>query len=226
MHGVVDGGAQFGEFTRREEILDDEKALVLEGVDLRFGELSFHAHDRNRNVLLPLDDPELFLGILLHLERELRTRPLGYEATATSLLQICLVCCCLQVLEKGLQPLTPAAVHPASSRADAMRRYVADHFAEPHSLADLAAKAGVSRAYPCRAFRSCTGKRLFDYLLERRLQAAMIELRASDRKILSVALVCGFLDLSYFNRTFRKLVGVTPTDHCRNGSPVATKRAS
>lgn len=67
----------------------------------------------------------------------------------------------------------------------------------------------------CRAFKAYTGKRLFDYLIERRIQAAMHALRGTDEKVLTIALNCGFRDLAYFNRKFRQLVGVPPTAYRR-----------
>jgi AraC-like DNA-binding protein len=63
----------------------------------------------------------------------------------------------------------------------------------------------------CRSFKTYTGKRVFDYLIERRIQAAMVALRGSDEKVLSIAMNTGFRDLAYFNRKFKQLVGVTPT---------------
>jgi AraC-like DNA-binding protein len=51
------------------------------------------------------------------------------------------------------------------------------------------------------------------YLVERRIQAAIWKLREADEKILSIALSCGFNDLAYFNRTFKRIVGTTPTKY-------------
>jgi AraC-like DNA-binding protein len=53
------------------------------------------------------------------------------------------------------------------------------------------------------------------YLLQRRLQEAMLRLRGSDDKVLAIALDCGFRDLSYFNRQFKSRVGMTPTQYRR-----------
>jgi AraC-like DNA-binding protein len=77
----------------------------------------------------------------------------------------------------------------------------------------LARFAGVSPAHLCRAFKNYSGKNLFDYLLERRLQAAMLALRGTDEKILSVALDSGFHDVAYFNRRFKQIVGRTPGEY-------------
>jgi AraC-like DNA-binding protein len=92
-----------------------------------------------------------------------------------------------------------------------VRQKLDAQFAAPHELAALAHEAGVSITYLCRYFRAYTGKTVVGYLIERRIQAAIWKLRDSDEKIVFVAFACGFNDLAYFNRTFRRIVGTTPS---------------
>jgi AraC-like DNA-binding protein len=101
----------------------------------------------------------------------------------------------------------PAAPH----RLEQLRQYLDHAYAEPLTLDALAQRARLSCTSLCRAFKAYTGKRLFDYLIERRIQAAMIALRGTDEKVVTIALNSGFRDLAYFNRKFKQLVGVTPT---------------
>ena len=48
------------------------------------------------------------------------------------------------------------------------------------------------------------------YLCDFRLNIAARLLVTTDDSILSIAESCGFFNLSYFNRTFKKKYGVTP----------------
>jgi AraC-like DNA-binding protein len=60
-----------------------------------------------------------------------------------------------------------------------------------------------------------TGKSFTHHLLEKRLEAAAALLRDPrwrDRRIADVALAAGFIDLSYFNRVFRRHYGASPSD--------------
>jgi AraC-like DNA-binding protein len=59
-------------------------------------------------------------------------------------------------------------------------------------------------------FKAYTGKSVFSYLLDLRIQASMLRLRSRNDKVLSVALECGFSDLTFFNRAFKARVGMTP----------------
>ena len=87
-------------------------------------------------------------------------------------------------------------------------------FAQPHDLGTLGSeRAGVSVAYLCRIFKAYTGKTVVAYLVERRIQAAIWKLREGDEKILSIALACGFNDLAYFNRVFKKITAMTPSQY-------------
>ena len=94
-----------------------------------------------------------------------------------------------------------------------LRQEIDSNFALPHDLRTLSRNAGVSIAYLCRVFKDYTGKTVIRYLVERRVQAAIWKLREGDEKIISIALACGFNDLAYFNRVFKKIVGTTPSKY-------------
>jgi AraC-like DNA-binding protein len=80
--------------------------------------------------------------------------------------------------------------------------------------------AAVARRHRCAA-RSIQrmfedeGTTFTDYLLEQRLAQtyrALIDPRRQAQKIATVALDCGFADVSYFNRAFRRHFGAAPSD--------------
>jgi AraC-like DNA-binding protein len=60
-----------------------------------------------------------------------------------------------------------------------------------------------------------TGKSFTHHVLEQRLEKVAAMLRGPQwraRKIADIASEAGFTDLSYFNRTFRRHYGATPSD--------------
>jgi AraC family transcriptional regulator len=83
-------------------------------------------------------------------------------------------------------------------------------FMEPLSLGELASELGVTRHHFLRIFRRVMGVTPYHYLLSRRLDAAMQRLRSSAEPVLTIALECGFGDLSEFTRRFRKRFGAPP----------------
>ena len=48
------------------------------------------------------------------------------------------------------------------------------------------------------------------YVNEKRLEEAEKQLRESDKSILEIALDCGFENVTYFNRLFKRKHGIPP----------------
>lgn len=94
--------------------------------------------------------------------------------------------------------------------------FLQQHFSEPLTLKDLSEKAGFSESYFCHRFRDCTGYSPFSYLNRLRIVKSCELLTKTDKKITEVATLCGFNNISYFNRTFQKLMGASPSNYRRN----------
>lgn len=78
-------------------------------------------------------------------------------------------------------------------------------------LAMLAREAAMSPYHFLREFRRQVGITPYQYLLGRRLRRAALRLQQSDEPVLSIALDCGFNDISEFNRRFKRTIGLSPT---------------
>ena len=109
----------------------------------------------------------------------------------------------------------PLARHLLRARDLADRRY-----GEPLDLEALARAANVSSRHFSRSFRRVFGETPYQYLLTRRLERARHLLRTTDRSVAEICLDVGFTSVGSFTTTFRRHVGVTPTDYRRaNPSP-------
>ncbi|MDN5001571.1 AraC family transcriptional regulator [Bradyrhizobium sp. GCM10027634] len=87
------------------------------------------------------------------------------------------------------------------------------------SVAGVAQELGVTPRYLQRLFEA-DGKTFSSFLIEQRLKRAHRMLREpefAERPVSSIAYDVGFGDLSYFNRSFRRAYGATPSD-VRNGA--------
>jgi AraC-like DNA-binding protein len=103
-------------------------------------------------------------------------------------------------------------------RAARLRAIKADIAASLHranlSVDELAASQRVTPRYVQMLFES-EGTTFTQFVLAERLLRArrmLTDPRLADRSITSVAFDVGFQDLSYFNRTFRRRFGATPSD--------------
>ena len=92
----------------------------------------------------------------------------------------------------------------ASWRLRRVVDYVAASLADPISLTDLAAVAGLSRMHFAAQFRRSTGFRPHEYVLDRRIEYARRLLVSSDLSLIEIALSAGFADQAHFSRVFKQ----------------------
>ncbi len=93
--------------------------------------------------------------------------------------------------------------------------------AVPIVLDDLSREAGLSKFHLHRVFRALTGYPLADYIRRRRLSNSLSLLIESDRKVLDIALDCGFEYEQSYIRAFRALWGISP-GQCRKERTLLT----
>jgi AraC-like DNA-binding protein/CheY-like chemotaxis protein len=101
-------------------------------------------------------------------------------------------------------------VHPNIRRALA---FMSEHFTEAISLADAAREAGLSRFHFCRLFHHEMGVPFHEHLHDLRVRTAKTLLTDRYMRVSEVAYAVGFNDLSHFDRTFRKIVGRSPSEY-------------
>lgn len=95
---------------------------------------------------------------------------------------------------------------------DAMARYVAEHYAEHVTAADIARAATISRTRAYEIFRERAGTSPADYLIEHRMMRAEELLADTDLPMAEVARRCGFSSPSHLAKTLRDRCGQTPTE--------------
>ncbi len=166
-------------------------------------------HHLNRRVWIRIDQPERLAASLARMEEELASDTPGALEIMQHSFQVFLIDICRAAQRHGFVPSQGKGEFPAW--VEKLRQEIDERFALPHDLHALARSVRVSVAYLCRIYKAYTGKTVIEYLIERRIQAAIWKLREGDEKVLSIAMACGFNDLAYFNRAFKRIVGTTPS---------------
>src|SRR5438874_3075402 len=91
------------------------------------------------------------------------------------------------------------------------RQFIEKHQAEPLSLGRVAQAANISRHYFCKMFKRATGMNFIDYLARVRVEKSKTLLLNPHSRISEAAFASGFQSMTNFNRSFRRIVGRSPT---------------
>ena len=89
--------------------------------------------------------------------------------------------------------------------------YLGAHMEEEVNVSDLARRIGVSREHLSRAFREQTGTTPHAYIVRRKVRHACRILRESTLSNKEVAQRLGYSSPAHFARSFKRLVGMTPS---------------
>lgn len=107
----------------------------------------------------------------------------------------------LAIIEEGSEP---AAIAKA-------RKYIHANLDQPLPLGLVARQAGLSESHFCRLFKDSSGLTLTDYVNRCRIDWAKRELLKPEARISEIAFLIGYQSLSQFNRSFARIVGLSPT---------------
>ncbi|MFG2943454.1 AraC family transcriptional regulator [Streptomyces sp. NPDC048282] len=108
---------------------------------------------------------------------------------------------------------TPAPSSTVSDRIDAVCRHLQQIHTEPVHLADVAALVHMSPTSFSRFFRRAMGRTLTDHVNQLRVETACSLLTGTAWPVMEIATRSGYQNLSNFNRRFRELKGLRPTQY-------------
>ena len=101
------------------------------------------------------------------------------------------------------RPLVPKRMRCAKEQIDRC-------YAEPLTVAALAAEAGISEVHFRKEFKKYFGQSPLAYLKGVRLEQASRLLLSGEYSVAEVATRCGFESISYFSYEFHRLKGISP----------------
>jgi len=100
-----------------------------------------------------------------------------------------------------------------NGKMDEVVTYILDHFTEDLTLEDMAEKANLSPYYFTRVFKAVTGYTPHEFLLISRMNAAKFLLHDTSASVKETCFSVGFTNESNFCTSFKKIVGVTPSEY-------------
>lgn len=90
--------------------------------------------------------------------------------------------------------------------------YTCCNYARQISIDEIASHVGMNRSAFCTFFKKQTGKTYVSFLNEYRLKVAHHLLSNTDSNISTVCWQCGFNDLAYFDKLFKKTFNISPSE--------------
>ncbi len=139
----------------------------------------------------------------------LRNRMTGSEVMYESLARIFLV----KLIQRYAELRSEALDFSRGFTASHYKRVldlIAERFAGPITIEDMARVAGLSPAHFSRLFKEVLGDSPYQFVMDYRVEQAKRMLAEKGRSLADIALACGFADQAHFSRIFKRLTGKTP----------------
>ncbi|MBP1993364.1 AraC family transcriptional regulator [Paenibacillus eucommiae] len=113
--------------------------------------------------------------------------------------------------DAGSNPRRLSVVQEAKEKIEKTIAYMEAHLHKSITREALAAVAGLNPEHYSRMFRKYMGMSPVDYVTKLRMQQAQSLLRHSNKSIIEIAHLVGYVDPYYFSRRFKQMIGVAPT---------------
>lgn len=95
-------------------------------------------------------------------------------------------------------------------------QYIKDNYASPLYVLEIAAASGLSSSQLQLEFRRALGVSCMQYLCEYRITQSKTLLCMHEMRVGEAAMAVGFETLSHFNSSFRRIVGMSPTEYVQS----------
>lgn len=92
-------------------------------------------------------------------------------------------------------------------------RYIDEHCCDNLTLPELASQFHLHPNYFSFLFKRKYGITVRDYILKTRIEKAKQMMNDRCFRLIDIALACGYQDASHFNRAFKKVTGISPSQY-------------
>ena len=151
-------------------------------------------------------------GRILALLEQIRTEEERGEAGYTELVR----CYLIEILVLTMRRLDD--VQSASAGQDIstfLTAYVAEHYMEPLTLQELAARLNYSLPYVSKRFKEDTGVSFVSYLQSYRVMQGCRLLSSSRYSLSEITELVGYRDSKFFSALIKRMTGLSPADFRR-----------
>jgi len=115
------------------------------------------------------------------------------------------------LIDAGRVPADTAFTTSTTDTADSVEKFLQKNYTEPVDLSLVSERVGFNINYLGRIFKDHTGKTLYEYLTDVRIEAACTLLTETDMQVGEIARETGFSNKRNIARAFKRHLGVTPS---------------
>ena len=151
-------------------------------------------------------------NIIWNMFDALSNKPRGYELIINGALWLFFGIALSQNLCSELPSYTQRNLNRITQIKQALE-YIESHYTVAFTLQELSASVGMSPKYFCKFFKEMTHRTPFDYINYYRVERACDLLQTTTLSVAEIGQQCGYNDLSYFIKIFKKYKGITPKQY-------------
>ncbi len=152
------------------------------------------------------------MELFQEMDRVYKETPPGYEMVLKALL-LCVTAVLLPY--KETESMRPQLEDEHTEKLKLVLEYIGEHYSEELSIPQLSRLCFFSEYHFMRFFKKYTGISCLEYIKNLRLEKTASLLAKGGKSVLDISLLCGFSNLSYFYREFKKKYGMTPKQFIR-----------
>ncbi|WP_440134838.1 AraC family transcriptional regulator [Chitinophaga sancti] len=97
-----------------------------------------------------------------------------------------------------------------ATKMQEINRYMVNNYQRDISLDEIAKHVAMNRSSFCTFFKKEHGRSFFTALTEFRINCSCLMLRQTPMAVADIAMAAGFNDVPHYNRTFKKIKGISP----------------
>ena len=116
-------------------------------------------------------------------------------------------------IEMATQNINSKHDECSNNIVDIAKEYIKANYSKALNLDDVSYYVNISPYYFSKIFKEGTGENFIEYLTNIRIEKAKELLNSTDYSMKEICIMVGYSDPNYFSRSFKKNVGVTPTEY-------------
>jgi len=182
-------------------------------VTANFGETSYHCLIVDYGIcdieLLPArsSNPEV-IALYNRIVAELQEKKENYKEAVMGYIKVMFSLLSREIPEDNISAMTFRKVEITTKAIE----YMSIHFQEDISLKEISGALNLNKHYLSHVFKEITGNTVIENLNYIRCRNAHSMLLSGKYNVTQSAYASGFTNLSYFSRTYKRIIGNSPTE--------------